>query len=46
MTNKIAGLKEISHLYKNYFFDLDGVFVIVCLNSGKDNKQYRAQFKY
>lgn len=28
LTRKIAGLKEVAHLYSNYFFDLDGVLVI------------------
>lgn len=27
LTTKIHGLKEVAHLYTNYFFDLDGVLV-------------------
>lgn len=29
---KIKGLKEISHKYTNYFFDLDGVLVTWLFN--------------
>lgn len=27
MSKKISGLREISHKYQNYLFDLDGVIV-------------------
>jgi len=29
MSKKILGLKDITHLYKNYLFDLDGVIVTI-----------------
>lgn len=45
VTKRIAGLKEIAHLYTDYFFDLDGVLVIFQSCSGKAKRQSQALFK-
>jgi hypothetical protein len=43
MSKKIYGLKEITHQYKNYLFDLDGVIVHTFLLSGWEINKFKAQ---
>lgn len=43
---KINGLKEVASLYKNYFFDLDGVLVLHLRLSGKASKPCLAHSRY
>lgn len=45
MSKRIEALKDILHLYRNYFFDLDGVVVNVILFSGKEIKKSRELFR-
>ena len=36
---KIGGLRDLIHRYNNFFFDLDGVIVIIYITlSGSDRK--------
>ena len=41
-SQKIVGIKEIAHLYNNFFFDLDGVLVICSIIiSGEGTSPFR-----
>ncbi len=41
MTKKINSIKDILHNYRNYFFDLDGVIVILYLFQWKGEEEVK-----